>query len=82
MIEVVKVDEKGRIVIPKDLRERTEMKAGSYVKVTAKDKSIVIESLEPVAEKYFGVFQIDNWPRDLDEFVIGVLKEWWKPKST
>lgn len=82
MTELVKVDEKGRIVIPKSLRERTDMKEGSYVKVTAKEKSIVIEPLEPVADKYFGSFKVDRWPRDLDEFVAEVLKEWWKSKST
>jgi len=82
MTELVKLDEKGRIVIPKNLRKSTEMKEGSYVKVTAREKSIVIESLEPVAEKYFGAFQVDKWPADLDEFVVEVLKEWWKPKST
>jgi len=82
MTELVKVDEKGRIVIPKSLRERTEMKEGRYVKVKAKERSIVIEPLEPVADKYFGVFQIDKWPKDLDEFIVEVLKEWWKPKPT
>jgi len=82
LAEVVKVDEKGRIVIPRTLREKTEMKEGSYVKVTAREKSIVIEPLQPIAEKYFGAFQITRWPKDLDEFIVEVLKEWWRPKST
>ena len=82
MTELVKIDEKGRIVIPKSLRERTEMKEGDYVKVTVKEKTIVVMPLEPVADKYFRAFRVDRWPEDLDEFVFEVLKEWWKPKST
>jgi len=82
MTELVRIDLKGRIVIPKSLRERTEMKEGEYVKVTVKEKTIVVEPLEPVADKYFGAFKVDRWPEDLDEFVVEVMKEWWKPKPT
>lgn len=82
MTEVVKLDEKGRILIPKSIRERTEIKRGSYVKITEREKSILIEPLEPVADKYYGAFQIDRWPNDLDEFIAEVMNEWWKPKST
>lgn len=82
MTEIAKIDEKGRIVIPKSLRTRTEMKEGSYVKVTAKEKSIIIEPLEPVANRYFGAFKIAKWPKDLDEFIVEVMKKWWTPKAT
>ena len=82
MTEIAKIDEKGRIVIPKSLRTRTEMKEGSYVKVTAKEKSIIIEPLEPVANRYFGAFRIARWPKDLDEFVVEVIKKWRTPKAT
>jgi AbrB family looped-hinge helix DNA binding protein len=81
-MEIVKVDEKGRIVIPKSLREKTEMKEGSCVAVKAKEKTILIQPLEPVAKKYFGAFTIAKWPKDIDEFVVEVMKEWWTPKAT
>lgn len=81
MTAVVKVDEKGRVVIPKSIREKTELKEGSYVYVTAKGKSIIINPLEPAADKYFGAFKIVRWPEDLDEFVIEVIKRWWMPQN-
>lgn len=56
-MEIVKVDEKGRVVIPRRLRERAKIKEGGYVKVRASGKSIIIEPMEPIAEKYFGAFQ-------------------------
>jgi len=82
MMELVRVGEKGRIVIPKSLREKAKLNKGSYVRVTAKERSILIEPLEPIAEKYFGTFKIDKWPEDLDEFVVEALKKWWTPKAT
>jgi len=82
MTEIVKIDKKGRIVIPKSLFTKAEMKEGSYVKLTANERSIVVEPMEPIAEKYFGVFRMERWPADLGEFVVEVLRKWWKPKST
>ncbi|MEM3090292.1 MAG: AbrB/MazE/SpoVT family DNA-binding domain-containing protein, partial [Candidatus Bathyarchaeia archaeon] len=65
-METVKVDEKGRIIIPKNMRERAGVKEGGYVKIRADEKGIVIEPLEPIADKCFGVFKITKWPEDLD----------------
>ncbi|MEM1538411.1 MAG: AbrB/MazE/SpoVT family DNA-binding domain-containing protein [Candidatus Nezhaarchaeales archaeon] len=73
----VKVDEKGRIIIPKSMREKAGVKEGGYVKIRADEKGIMIEPLEPVADKYFGTFKITKWPEDLDEFVIEVMRKWW-----
>lgn len=82
MTLVVRVDEKGRVVIPKSIREKAKMRKGGYVKVTAKEKSIIMEPLEPFADKYFGAFQIDKWPEDLDEFAVEVIKKWWASQAT
>ncbi len=81
-MEVVKVDEKGRMLIPKELRERAGVKEGGYVKVTERKGSIVIQPLESVADKYLGTFEVKRWPQDLDEFVVGVMREWWTSKTT
>ncbi|MEM2936489.1 MAG: AbrB/MazE/SpoVT family DNA-binding domain-containing protein, partial [Candidatus Bathyarchaeia archaeon] len=48
MSEIVKVDGKGRVVIPKNIREMADLKEGSYVNVMARGKSVLIEPLEPV----------------------------------
>ncbi|MEM2972434.1 MAG: AbrB/MazE/SpoVT family DNA-binding domain-containing protein [Candidatus Bathyarchaeia archaeon] len=82
LVEIVKVDEKGRVLIPKSIREKAKVKEGSYVKINANEKSITIEPLKPIADKYFGVFKIIRWPEDLDEFVVKVMREWWSQKPT
>lgn len=82
MAAIVKVDKKGRIAIPKKIRERIELKTESLVKVTAKEKSIIIEPLERSTDKYFGAFKIDKWPDNLDEFTVEVIKKWWTEQPT
>jgi AbrB family looped-hinge helix DNA binding protein len=82
LMEIAKVDEKGRVLIPKSLRDKAEVKEGSYVKVKTNGKNIIIEPLEPIANKYFGAFKIVKWPEDLDEFVVKVMKKWWTQKAT
>lgn len=77
-MKFVKVDGKGRILIPKSLREKAGVKEGNYVKIRVNEKGImIIEPLEPIAEKYFGAFKITRWPEDLDEFVTEVMRKWW-----
>ena len=78
----VKVDEKGRVMIPKDIREAAELKKGSYVNVKAKGKVVVIEPWEAVADKYYGFFKIAKWPKDVDEFMVEVVGKWWVDRGT
>jgi AbrB family looped-hinge helix DNA binding protein len=81
-LETVKVDGKGRIVIPKDLREKAEIREGGYVKVRIEGKTIIVEPVESIADKYYGVFKIEKWPEDLDDFIVQVMRRWWTLKST
>lgn len=78
----VRVDSKGRVLIPKSIREMVELKDGSYVNVTVQGRRILIEPLEPVASKYRGAFKIVKWPEDLDEFIFEVMRDWWKQRAT
>lgn len=79
---IAKVDAKGRVVIPRDIRESVGMREGGHVMVKVDGKRVVIESLAPVAEKYFGAFTIGRWPEDLDEFVVEAIKRWWASRGT
>lgn len=82
MTAVVRVDEKGRVVIPKNIREKAKMRKEGYVKIMVEEKNIIIEPLKPFADKYFGAFKIDKWPEDLDEFAVEVIKKWWASQAT
>ena len=82
MSVIVKVDEKGRVVIPKSIREKVRWKEGEYVNVKVEGKTIVMEPLKSVADKYFGAFRISRWPEDLDEFMVGVARRWWMIQDT
>ena len=82
MSVIVRVDERGRVVIPKSIREKVKLKGGNYVNVKVEGKIIVLEPLKSIADKYFGVFKVSRWPEDLDEFVVGVAKRWWMAQDT
>jgi len=82
MAEIVKVDAKGRVLIPKKLRTKAEITEGGYVKVEADENRVVIEPLEPVAEKYFGAFEVDSWPDNLDVYITEALRKEWTRKRT
>ena len=77
-----KLDEKGRVRIPKRIREAAKLKEGSYVNIKARGKTIIIEMAEPVADKYYGAFKVDKWPEDMDEFIGEVMQKWWGHRGT
>jgi AbrB family looped-hinge helix DNA binding protein len=78
----VKVDEKGRIMIPKSIRKTAKLKEGSYVNIKTKGKTIIMEAAEPVADKYYGTFKITKWPENMDEFIEDVMQKWWTKSAT
>jgi len=79
---ITKVDDKGRIIIPKNIRKRAKLKPGTYVNVKSKDHQIIIELSEPIADKFCGIFHISKWPEDLDEFITETTKKWWPRQGT
>lgn len=82
MTEVIRVDNKGRLLLPKTIREKTEIKEGTYVRVDTQGKRVILESTESPAEKYRGLFKVDNLPEDLDKFVEGEIYRRWLEKNT
>jgi AbrB family looped-hinge helix DNA binding protein len=77
-----KLDEKGRIRIPKRIREAAQLKEGSCVSIKARGKTVVIEPAEPVVDKYYGAFKVEKWPEDMDEFIGEVMQKWWSHRGT
>lgn len=83
MVETTtKLDEKGRVRIPKQIRDAAQLKEGSCVHIKTKGKTIVIELAEPVADKYYGAFSVEKWPSDIDSFVGEEMQKRWKQKGT
>jgi hypothetical protein len=67
-LETVRVDGEGRVTTRR-------LRAGGYVRVRGVGRAIVIEPVESVADKYYGAFKVDKWPKDLDDFMARVLRE-------
>ena len=72
-----KMDEKCRVMIPKNIRKAAKIRAGTYVNIKTSDTTIIIEAAESVVEKYGVILPISQWPEDLDEFVVEATKKWW-----
>lgn len=79
---MIKVDAKGRVIIPKGLREKVKVKEGGYVKMRAEGGAIIIEPIDSIADRYYGAFKVEKWPDDLDDFILEVLRRWWASKAT
>lgn len=75
---VVRVDRKGRVTIPKSIREALGMREGGLVMIRIVDDKIVLESIEDIVDKYHGIIRVEKWPKDLDEFLVEVIRKWWR----
>ena len=81
-MEIVKIDEKGRVLLRKTLRERIKVRKGDYVRIKVDGKRIIIEPLESIADRYFGAFKVEKWPKEIDEFLLEAMRKWLLEKST
>jgi AbrB family looped-hinge helix DNA binding protein len=77
-----KIDEKGRIMIPKKIRKATKLKAGTCVNIKTKDHTLIIEPTESIAEKYCGIFKVEKWPENIEEFAAEATKKYWTTQNT
>ena len=73
---VVRIDRKGRLVIPKKLRKELGME-DCYVEIRAEGDK-VLKPIKPIADKYFGAFKVEKWPEDLDKFLMKEASKWLK----
>ena len=74
---VVRVDRKGRLVIPKKLREELGIVGECYVEVSAEDDKIVLKPIKSIADRYFKVFKVEKWFENLDEFLVKEVTRKW-----
>lgn len=69
---IINVDERGRITIPKEIREKIDLKK---VRLTVKDNKLIIEPIkEDAVDKYYGIFKTEV-KGDVDEIFKKRLKE-------
>jgi len=75
---VTRIDDKGRVLIPKSIRETIGIKERQLVRIKVVDGKIVLEPLRDIADEYYGAVKIKKWPRDLDEFLVEAVQKWWR----
>lgn len=79
---IARVDPKGRVTLPKEVREELGIKPGDLVVLSLEEGRVEIKPLGSAADKYYGVYNVKEWPEDLDEFLEGVVKEWREKRDT
>lgn len=69
---ILSVDERGRITIPKEVRERMNLKKLRLI--VDEDKLILEPVREDVVDKYYGIFKVEI-KEDVDEILKKGLEE-------
>lgn len=78
----IKLDKKGRIIIPKKIRESAQLTKDSNLSIRSDGKTIILEVSKPIADKYYGTVPIENWPDDIDNYLADEVLKQWKRKDT
>lgn len=78
----VKMDAKGRIRIPRKFREAIQLSEGGCVNIKSEGKVLIIEASESIADKYYGIVHVENWPEDLEEYAKTEMLKRWKQRVT
>jgi len=76
MKDLVRVDEKGRVLIPKVIRDALGINAGQSLRISMVNGKIVLEPAESIADRYFGVVKVGKWPENIDDFLNEVIQRW------
>lgn len=75
---IVRIDKKGRVLIPKNIREALGLREKQLLRVKIVDGKLMLEPLGNIADKYYGIIKVKKWPYDLDEFLIEAIQKWWR----
>jgi len=76
MNAVVRIDEKGRITIPRHIRESCGLTEGMEVSLRVEGGRVIIEPVRSRVDELFGIIKVRSWPEDLDSYVIEALRRW------
>ena len=69
---ILKIDDRGRITIPKEVRELLKSKR---LKLKIEDGKIILEPVVLDVNKYYGMFKKDIGNEDIDEILDKALAE-------
>ena len=69
---ILKIDDRGRITIPKEVRELLKSKR---LKLKTDDGKIILEPVVLDVNKYYGIFKKDIGNEDIDEILNKALAE-------
>ena len=69
---ILKIDDRGRITIPKEVRELLKSKR---LKLKIEDGKIILEPVVLDVNKYYGIFKKDIGDEDIDEILNKALAE-------
>jgi len=69
---ILKIDDRGRITIPKEVRELLNSKR---LKLKIEDGKIILEPVVLDVNKYYGIFKKDIGNEDIDEILNKALAE-------
>jgi len=75
MKAIIRVDKKGRVLIPKNIREVMGIREKTLLRIEVIDGKIVLEPLRDIADSYYGIIDVKKWPQDLDEFLVKAIQE-------
>jgi AbrB family looped-hinge helix DNA binding protein len=69
---ILEIDDRGRITIPKEVRELLKSKR---LKLKIEDGKIILEPVVLDVNKYYGIFKKDIGNEDIDEILNKALAE-------
>jgi len=82
-LAIVVLDKKGRILIPKEIRDSIGADAGSVFIIRLESGKVVLEKVGRPSEVFAGIFKPkETIPENLDKFAEKVIREWWKKKES
>ena len=79
---IVEVDKKGRILLPKKIRDDLKLEERSKLKIMVEGDKIILIKEKSIADEYAGKYREKRKiPEDLDQFLNRVIEDWWRENT-